>query len=230
MLALSLGDEKALDLVKDMLALKPNLKISNKHKESILHLAFKFRKPHQVLDILLTHDVDPNSKDGQGKTALHYAAKRRTLEGVGALLKAGSNVNAVDNLLRTPLHYATNASTDSIDIVASVEEILLEAGANVNAADKALRTPLHYAFVKMDCEELTDKLDPINIVSLLCRNTAKSSVNVNLCDKFGRTALHYAAQRGATLCSIFLTDKERGANLEAVDEVRGLISAFAYAP
>lgn len=55
MLAVTAQDEEASDLLKEMLVLKPNLKVSNKAGENILHLAFQHNKPHVVLDILLKY-------------------------------------------------------------------------------------------------------------------------------------------------------------------------------
>lgn len=78
------------------------------------------------------------------------------------LLDAGSNVSAVDEHKRTPLHYAVIASTgDSFEM----EERLIKRGSAVNARDKRNRTPLHYAFIKVGGRKDVTKIDPIETIS-----------------------------------------------------------------
>jgi len=47
-------------------------------------------------------------------------------------------------------------------------------------------------------------MDPIETVSSLC--TLKN-LNPTIQDKYGKTVLHYAAQRGATISSLYLEKK-----------------------
>lgn len=55
----------------------------------------------------LVNSQNVNSvEDETGKTALHYAANYDLDDVVEVLLKNEANVNAVDNELNTPLHYA----------------------------------------------------------------------------------------------------------------------------
>ena len=58
---------------------------------------------------------------------------------VELLIKAGSDLNAVDSGGRSALHYASNLP--SLLAVTA----LLQSGASVNATDKKQGTPLHYA-------------------------------------------------------------------------------------
>ena len=81
------------------------------------------------------------------------------------MLEAGSDVKAVDENKRTPLHYAVIASSgDSFEM----EDKLLAKGADVNARDKRNRTPLHYAFIKVGGRHDTSQIDPIETISSLC--------------------------------------------------------------
>ena len=69
-----------------------------------------------------------NTPDGDGSTALHWAAYRDDLEAADLLIRAGANVNAANDLGVTPLWTASQSGSDAM--VAK----LLAAGANPNAA------------------------------------------------------------------------------------------------
>ncbi|XP_006818908.1 poly [ADP-ribose] polymerase tankyrase-like [Saccoglossus kowalevskii] len=142
------------------------------------------------------------------KTALHFTCSyitsgHETASAVRSLIEAGADVNAMDNKLCTPLHYAVNSNTGGPDSSVETEEILLEKGANPLVRDKYNRLPLHYALVKMG--EHTDKsqLDPIEVVSLLTK--AMNDKGVDSTDKYGQSVLHRAAFRGAAISCLHIT-------------------------
>lgn len=77
----------------------------------------------------------------EGKTALHLAAMSKKSSQITAmLLKANADVNALDDLLNTPLLLAINRHSD-IELVNS----LLNAKANVNVKNVNGHMPLHAA-------------------------------------------------------------------------------------
>ena len=89
----------------------------------------------------LNTGADPNARDEDGLTPLHYAAtESETPAIVTALVRAGSNPNARDEKGRTPLHYAVLKSTTPAVVTA-----LVKAGADLNARSKSGATPLHLA-------------------------------------------------------------------------------------
>src|SRR5262245_57954191 len=72
--------------------------------------------------------VDVNAVQGDGSTALHWAAHRDDLTIADLLIRSGARPNAVNDLGVTPLHLAcTNRSAPMV-------ERLLAAGAKANAA------------------------------------------------------------------------------------------------
>jgi ankyrin repeat protein len=93
------------------------------------------RGDRAALGALIQKKADVNQPDGDGTTALHWAAYRDDLESAELLLAAGANVNAANDLGATPLW---NASTNA----AAVAKRLLEAGANPTLALLAGETPL----------------------------------------------------------------------------------------
>src|SRR5262249_10580966 len=86
---------------------------------------------------LIQQTADVNAAQGDGATALHWAASNEDLETAKALIAAGANVNAVTREgAITPLFMAcTNGN-------AAMIEALLAAGANVNAVKSNGTTPL----------------------------------------------------------------------------------------
>ena len=76
---------------------------------------------------LLKQRVDVNAQQGDGATALHWAANMDNLAIADVLIRAGARVDAANDLGSTPLHLAcTNGSAPMVDR-------LLEAKANANA-------------------------------------------------------------------------------------------------
>ena len=95
----------------------------------------------EAVRALLTEGADVNAPQGDGMTALHWAAEAGDVEMVGMLLYAGANLQGVTRLgAYTPLHLASKAGKDRV--VAR----LLEAGADPSAYTTTGEvTPLHFA-------------------------------------------------------------------------------------
>ncbi|KAI9487310.1 MAG: ankyrin repeat-containing domain protein [Benjaminiella poitrasii] len=77
------------------------------------------------------------AKDTEGKTALHRACIRGSIDSVSELLNGGVDTNAFDKNKMTALHYA--AQNGHIDIV----QLLIQRGADINSADHKGCTVLH---------------------------------------------------------------------------------------
>ena len=76
---------------------------------------------------LLKERVDVNTREGDGATALHWAAHRNDVDTVDQLIRAGANVNTANDLGVMPLSLAC------LNRNAAIVERLLAAGANPNA-------------------------------------------------------------------------------------------------
>uniref|UniRef100_A0A7C1CFG8 Zinc-ribbon domain-containing protein n=1 Tax=Thermofilum adornatum TaxID=1365176 RepID=A0A7C1CFG8_9CREN len=88
---------------------------------------------------LLEKGANPNAKDGDEKTPLHYAAEKGSVDIAKLLINKGANVNAKSCDGFTPLHVA--AMKGNLPVV----ELLLESGADPNAIDKYGKTPAELA-------------------------------------------------------------------------------------
>ena len=161
----------------------------------------------------LSSGADANERFIGGVTPLLAAALENRNPGVvGALLKAGADVNAQDESGSTPLVHAIRGGNAEAAIALAeggadvngkfeegatplmmalatdgcdprVIEALLAAGADVNGNDHERRTPLMYAVAANRAS------------GLICR-LAKSGADVNARDRAGMTALMIAASKG----------------------------------
>ncbi len=59
-----------------------------------------------IAGLLLAAGAQVDTRDKEGRTALHYAAKTGTPESIQLLLDHGASINTQDNAGMTPLHYA----------------------------------------------------------------------------------------------------------------------------
>ena len=79
---------------------------------------------------LLNQGVDVNAPQGDGTTALHWAASRNDLEMTELFLAAGADVNAVNRKTGlTPLHRAVTSGPEMITL-------LVKSGAKAGVPDK----------------------------------------------------------------------------------------------
>jgi hypothetical protein len=88
---------------------------------------------------LLEEGADPNIRDGDGNTPLHFAASKGCAEVARLLLEHGADPNAQDKSGETPLHVA--ASMGHVDVV----RLLLERGADPSIRNREGKTPLDIA-------------------------------------------------------------------------------------
>jgi len=125
---------------------------------------------HDILLLLLSYGVDPNTRNGTGQTLLIQAAEAGDLAIVQALLAHGAEVNAQDNAGYNALMSAHGEAS------AQLFQLLLDKGAQIDAQDQTGATLLmHAAWQNM----------PLQQIRLLLAKGAKP----NLKDHQGNTAL-----------------------------------------
>ena len=152
-----------------------------------------------VVRQLLTEGADPDMRQPDGATALHWAAYREDVAMLTALIDAGADVNAVNRLDASPLYLA--AKSGNADLIAK----LIDAGANPDLALQGGETALMTA-----ARAGTTK----GVEALI---VAGADVNVQEQSR-GQTALMWAAAQGhVEVVSALIS---AGANLEAKSNVR----------
>ena len=157
------------------------------------------QKNKSAVRALLKQRVDVNTPQGDGATALHWAAHWDDLETVELLLAARANVNAANDLKITPLALASvNGNT-------AVIEKLLGAGADTEMASESGVTPLM----------LAARTGKVAAVRALLAHEAK--VNAKESDRH-QTALMWAVvQQHHEVVQALL---ERGADVHARTQTR----------
>jgi ankyrin repeat protein len=83
--------------------------------------------------------------------SIHKAAQEGNIEAVKQHLAAGTDVDAKDNIGRTPLHWSTVFGKNEI------VEMLMAEGADINAKSDGGRTPLDWA-IRSNAAETVDLL------------------------------------------------------------------------
>lgn len=164
--------------------------------ETALHLAC-WAKDRELVDALLKNRADASLADKNGMTPLHVVAHSRTNESymANALLQCSANVNAVDSIGRSPLHWA--CFFEGMWIVFQI----LNKDVDVNLPDYRGDTPLHLACIT----------NRVEISDMLISKGAQISTK----NQRGRTALHLAALHGsASMVGVLL---DNGADVHAKD-------------
>lgn len=140
---------------------------------------------------LIRDGLDVNMAQGDGMTALHWAARKGDVELVDFLVSAGANVAAVTRLGDyTPLLVAMRAGHEGAALS------LVRAGASVTATTSTGVTPLHFAAqggsVKVIEAMLAAGAD------IEAKESASSQTPLMFAASFGRTdAVRYLISRGA---------------------------------
>jgi serine/threonine-protein phosphatase 6 regulatory ankyrin repeat subunit B len=97
------------------------------------------KKKYEVLKKMLDMGADPNIKDSNGWSALHYASQFGDLESVKILVENNAYIDTYSNNQRIPLHLASNRNYPEI------VKYLLENKSNPNYKDDLGCTPIHLA-------------------------------------------------------------------------------------
>jgi len=109
---------------------------------------------------MIKQGADVNAPQGDGVTALHWAARHGDVELVAALVAAGANPRATTRFgSYTPLHLAAERGS------AAIAKALLDAGSPVDARTNTGATPLMFAAAAGDVAAVTTLLEKGAVVN-----------------------------------------------------------------
>jgi len=185
---------------------------------------------------LIQQNVDVNSPQPDGATALHWAVHRDDLETATILIEAGADVNATNDFGVMPLSLAcTNGS-------ASMVEKLLNAGAEPDAilmtGESLLMTAAHTGDldtvnVLIEHGANVNAMEPVREQTALmwalgekhtqvARALVQHGANINARTTLGFTPLLFAAREGNLNAARLLLDAGAGVNEKSNDEMTPL--------
>ena len=153
----------------------------------------------EAVQLLLAAGADPDTRQTDGATALHWAAYQEDVDMLAALVQAGANVNITNRLGASPLYLAAKSGN------AELIERLLNAGADPNLTLKIGETPLMTASRAGTVEGVQQMI------------AAGADVNAHETSR-EQTALMWAVTQGHVDVVRVLVNA--GANLEARSKVR----------
>ncbi|GFR70393.1 inversin [Elysia marginata] len=191
-----------LEHVKMLIKQNSNIGIPDTEGKTPLHWAASSQDREALSCVKLVLETTPsviNWQDYEGRTALHLAVADGNESVVNVLTSVKNvNVSALDNMFRTPLHWAAVLGHSKI------VSILLDSGADSASSDANGATPLHYAAQNNYSETVS---------VFLSRHLTDEP------DLEGRTAFMWAAGTGAD--DVIRASLSAGVDIQQEDKTGG---------
>eukprot|EP00736_Rhodelphis_marinus_P003370 Rmarinus@m.17781 len=197
--------------------------------DDLVHLA-TFSTRSTIIEVLLRHGMDINSKDKHGYTPLLFMCNHGRGRSIRPLVALGADLEAVDRVGNTPLLQAiicghVKVVKELLDLGANVNAknfngegvlhvvaasraanpeiltLLLQRGSDMEATDREKRTPLHLAIVQGD----------LNALELLL----VAGADLQGCDEDGNSPLHLSVSAGRIETTAMVL--KYGADINAVN-------------
>jgi len=211
-----------------------NVGIPDIEGKTPLHYAAMSRDPQAVECVQRILETAPsviNWQDYEGCTALHLAVAGGNEAVVSSLITVEScDVNALDNMFRTPLHWA------AVFGYSSIVSMLLDSRADASSSDSVGATPLHYAVLNnfaetvevfLSCPYVKDEADNEGRSAFLWAASSgaddsiscfiRQDLDLMQTDKLGATVIHAAASAGHSSTVQLLLNNECAALMDAKD-------------
>lgn len=195
-------------------------------RESVppLHIAAA-EDQREIIEYLISQQVNINKKDPAGRTALMYAASEGHKYSVQILIESNADRSIIDSEGATARDYAEyekkydiqnylkvdnrpNIHQATIDGLMEKVKRMVEEGMDINTRDDYGRTPLHLAAANNHTIDMRVLID--------------LGAMINAQDKRNRTPLMYAAADGKRGAAVLLVSKLADVNIQDVDGMTAL--------
>ncbi|MCT4635511.1 MAG: ankyrin repeat domain-containing protein [Rickettsiales bacterium] len=143
--------KEKVEAVGKLVELGADINAKNKEGKSALDYIIQFVRSNS--DQSNEWKTALNTKDKDGLTLLHYAAKKEDLETIEKLVELGADPNAKNKHGTTALHYAATKGE------AKAIKDLVDLGADINDQNDHKMTALHYAVVNKKIESIGELLE-----------------------------------------------------------------------
>ena len=180
---LAAGTPKHTEILTMLIALKANLNITNKFRETPLHFAVRGKNIDNI-NALLVQGVDVSITNNDGETAMFYAMKTGDLRIINMLYNNNSPLQGIDNSGNNLIHYCVlycpSYKEDDETIPNSKGEIiqfLIERGISTLQKNNAGITPLELVSKQINKEINKECKD--NITEAFVSNTVINNNNNN---------------------------------------------------
>jgi len=226
-----------VDQVRLLIKKNSNIGIPDIEGKTPLHRAAGSKDPQAVECVQCILETAPsviNWQDYEGCTALHLAVAGGNEAVVSSLISLEScDVNALDNMFRTPLHWA------AVFGYSAIVSMLLNSKADTSSSDSAGAMPLHYAAVNnfaktvevfLSRPYVKDEADNEGRSAFLWAASSgaddtiscfiRHGVDFMQVDKLGNTAVHVAASAGHTSTVHLLLKSGSASLMNAKDLVK----------
>ena len=110
------------EMLNMLIALKSNLNIKNKLKETPIHFAVRSRNIDNI-DALLAQGVDLSIANNKGETAMFYAMKTGDMRVINMIYNGGSGVLGVDSKGNNLIHYCIENCPSYADVDSNTHNI-----------------------------------------------------------------------------------------------------------
>lgn len=183
--------------------------------------------------------VDPEKRYPSGETELHVACLEGNVAKVMALIQAGADVDATDNLRKTPLHKLCEGKIPTAAFLQILQTIIQKSPSALGERDSAGRIPFHYLCARpahMEIQKMLE-LEPrqVNLAEsngerltpLHMAVSSRSEKNVfvligagakpNVALRNGDTPLHHAVEKVCDKIVDVLT-QSKGIKIDARDK------------
>ena len=223
-----------VDQVRLLIKKNSNVGIPDIEGKTPLHCAAASKDPRAMECVQCILETSPsviNWQDYEGCTALHLAVAGGNDAVVLSLIALEScDVNALDNMFRTPLHWAAVFGHSAI------VSVLLNSKADASSSDSVGATPLHYAVLNnfaetvevfLSCAYVKDQTDNEGHSAFLWAASSGADESISCfiqhgvdllqVDKHGATAVHAAASAGHTSTVQLLLESDAATLIDARD-------------